>query len=135
MQEAFFPIGSVTEQLVTQYLVQKGHKLLRQNYRGRGFELDIVSILNKTLVVTEVKFRNSRTEDIDLETLINAQKKRYLKRGIESFLSCLQLKIETVRCDLALTCLALKDGKMLKKPYNLRSGIRLYYFEDISLES
>ncbi|MFK7824020.1 MAG: YraN family protein [Oligoflexales bacterium] len=135
MQEAFFPIGNVAEQLVAEYISRKGHQVLCQNYRNLGFEIDIVSLTKNTLVLIEVKFRNRAKKDLDLSTIISPRKKRCLKKGINGYISRHQPRFDTVRCDLALACFVTENNQMQKKPYNPRSGIRLYYYEDIGLES
>lgn len=135
MAEKFLPMSFVAEQAVCAYLARRGYHILSQNYQYRGFELDIVSTDGRTLVLTEVKFRNQGCKSIDLSALIPPNKKRCLAKGIKHFLNKTQAEFDTIRCDLALACLESFKGKIQKKPYNLKTGIRLYYHEDISLET
>ena len=135
MKESFFPMGYVAEDLVERYLSNRGHKVLTQNYSGRGFECDLVTRVKNTLVLVEVKFRDRNIEHIELESLLSPKKKRCLLKGINSFISLRTQKYDTIRCDLALACYEQKHHSARKKPYNLSTGIRLYYYEDISLEA
>ena len=134
-KELSLPISIVAERLVAGQLSKKGHKILCQNYSGRGFELDIVSMQGKTLVLVEVKFRSNRKDWLDIDALIPTKKRQCLRRGIQSFIYQQNINnYETIRCDLALVCSNTSQIRTLKKPYNLETGIRLYYFEGISLE-
>ncbi|NRA45834.1 MAG: YraN family protein [Oligoflexales bacterium] len=123
--EVSFPMSAVAERMVAGHLSNVGHRILCQNYLGRGFELDIVSILNKTLVLVEVKFRSCHQESINLDALVPSQKKRRLRYGIQSFIEQHKVCFETIRCDLALTCFNISEFRTRKKPYNLYEGIRL----------
>lgn len=52
--------GHKAEQLVADYLGAHGHKIITLNWRTRWCEIDIVSINNKVVYFTEVKYRNSK---------------------------------------------------------------------------
>ena len=52
-------LGAFGEKLAVKLLIDKKHTIIEQNYRqGRG-EIDIISMDKATLVITEVKTRNS----------------------------------------------------------------------------
>lgn len=50
-------IGNYAEDIATDYLLAKKHKILSRNYKSKKGEIDIISTINKTLVFTEVKGR------------------------------------------------------------------------------
>lgn len=50
-------IGNYGEDIAAEYLLAKKHKILSRNFKSKKGEIDIISIINKTLVFTEVKSR------------------------------------------------------------------------------
>ncbi len=52
-------LGKKGEDLACTYLVQKGYKILKRNYRFKHMEIDIVAEKEGILVVIEVKTRQS----------------------------------------------------------------------------
>ena len=55
-----YELGKKGEELAAEYLLSKGYNLLARNFRAGKAELDIVAIDGKTLVIAEVKTRNTR---------------------------------------------------------------------------
>ncbi len=51
--------GSKYEDLAAGFLVKKGYKIIKRNYRIRGGELDIAATKDGVLVICEVKYRSS----------------------------------------------------------------------------
>ena len=51
--------GTRYEDIAISYLVKKGHKILKRNYRNHYGEIDIISVADDTLVFTECKYRKS----------------------------------------------------------------------------
>lgn len=55
------PVGKKGEDLATEFLKNKGYKILERNYRKKYAEIDIIAISpDKTLVFVEVKTRTSQ---------------------------------------------------------------------------
>ncbi len=78
-------LGQRGEQLAAAYLQKKGHTLVARNYRSGRSELDIVSTIGQTLVVTEVK--SFVTPPLDAaEFRVHLRKQRALFRGAYGFL-------------------------------------------------
>lgn len=50
-------LGGAGEQLAVAYLRERRYKIVEQNYRCRGGEIDIVALQGKTYVFVEVKSR------------------------------------------------------------------------------
>lgn len=51
--------GKAAEQLATEYLQQKGYRILARNFYYQKAEIDIIAMQGDTLVVAEVKARRS----------------------------------------------------------------------------
>jgi putative endonuclease len=49
--------GTVGEEIATDFLQNKGYKILEKNWRFQHLEIDIIASINSTLVVAEVKLR------------------------------------------------------------------------------
>lgn len=52
-------LGVLGEEIAVDYLKRQGYKILTRNYRHKKEEVDIIAQHNKTLIVIEVKARNS----------------------------------------------------------------------------
>lgn len=52
-------LGSMGEQLATDYLSRNGYTILERNFRYQKAEIDIIAQKEATLVIVEVKTRNS----------------------------------------------------------------------------
>lgn len=55
-------IGDAAETVVASYLLETGHKILYRNWKTKFCEIDIVSLKNKTLYFTEVKYRTRQAQ-------------------------------------------------------------------------
>ncbi len=53
-------LGKWGEERACQELKIKGHRILERNYKIRSGEVDIISIVDGVIVITEVKTRSSR---------------------------------------------------------------------------
>ena len=54
-QSANKALGQKGEKLAARFLEKNGHTLVSTNFRSGRSELDIISVIDKTLVVSEVK--------------------------------------------------------------------------------
>lgn len=52
-------LGQLGESLAADHLRKKGHTILVQNFRRQRSEIDIISTVGNTLVITEVKTRRA----------------------------------------------------------------------------
>lgn len=50
-------LGKLGEDLASDYLENKGYKLVKRNFKARYGEIDIIAVHNKTLIFVEVKTR------------------------------------------------------------------------------
>ncbi|SME89527.1 YraN family protein [Pseudobacteriovorax antillogorgiicola] len=107
--------GALAEEKVSVWLERQGWKTLARNYRHIGFELDIVSVQGKTLLVTEVKSRPSIHDENDLrpgDYLTDRQISK-IKKGIVHFLSEVLLDIDSIRMDLVVV-MGMRQDKLAR---------------------
>jgi len=74
-------VGKQGEAAAAAYLKQHGYRIVEQNFRIRGGEIDTVAKQGETLVFVEVKTRHSAAYGLP-EEAITAPKTNYLKRAI-----------------------------------------------------
>lgn len=85
--ETRFKLGLGAEALVKTNLEELGWNCIAMNYRGVGFEIDIIASKGATLIGVEVKLRRSWTESMEtLQGLLPKNKILRLKKGLEKFL-------------------------------------------------
>ena len=63
------PIAIRGEDLATQFLKNKGYKIIERNFRKGYGEIDIIAIQGRTLVFVEVKTRTSNQYGSPLEAI------------------------------------------------------------------
>ena len=72
-------VGSDYEQLAAEYLISKGHTIIKRNFRTCYGEIDIISRDASTLVFTECKYRSNKKYGCAIEA-VNLQKQRKISR-------------------------------------------------------
>ena len=78
-------VGRNGEELACRYLEQRGHLILRRNWRAGHREIDIISIEGSTLHIVEVKSKTAPvTADPSLN--VNLQKQKNLTAAAGAFL-------------------------------------------------
>lgn len=93
--------GKRGEERVARYWQSNGWLILAKNYRGRGFEIDLIVQRGGTLVFVEVKARQY-SGDWQLHEFITEQKRRSLQRGAEQFIAEYHPEADCYRFDLCL---------------------------------
>jgi len=78
-------LGTKGEQLAAAFLEKQGHEIVRQNYRSGHYEIDIISTINKILVISEVKSNYSKPL-ASTGYRINKSKKNSIINGTYRFL-------------------------------------------------
>lgn len=96
-----YQLGKQGEERVARYWQGRGWSVLARNYRGRGFEIDLVVQRGKTLVFVEVKARR-QLASWQLHEFITEQKRRALQRGAERFVAEHRPNADCYRFDLCL---------------------------------
>ncbi|TPE45412.1 YraN family protein [Pontibacter mangrovi] len=77
--------GQTGEQLAAAYLQQQGFVILRQNYRYKRAEVDIIAQKDRLLVFVEVKTRSTDRYGYP-EDAVNARKEALLLSAAEEFI-------------------------------------------------
>ena len=91
-------LGKQGETLAVDYLIQKGHRIIAQNYRYEKAEVDIISDHDGTIVFTEVKTRSTDWYGYP-EEAISLKKKELLRQAMEYYLAENNI-IEEARFDI-----------------------------------
>lgn len=71
--------GTQGEQMAKSYLVKKGYKILKTNYRVRNAEVDIIAELGGIVVFVEVKSRKNARFGLP-EMFVSMEKRRNMKK-------------------------------------------------------
>lgn len=79
-------VGRHAELLARRYLADRGLRLVTQNFRTRGGEIDLLMLDNTCLVVIEVRYRSS-SRFSDPALTVDRRKQRKLARTTALFLA------------------------------------------------
>ena len=78
-------LGDRAENLVAEFLVREGHKIIARNFKTKFYEIDIISNLADKIYFTEVKYRASEFRGSSLD-MITKKKLKQMTFAAESFL-------------------------------------------------
>jgi putative endonuclease len=78
--------GKKGEEVVAQWLIARGGKVLHQRWRWKRGEIDLIAIESDTLLFIEVKTRNRSNWDADGLLAITPQKQAKIVRTAQLFL-------------------------------------------------
>ncbi|MDE3269252.1 MAG: ribonuclease HII [Pseudomonadota bacterium] len=95
-------LGNRAEELVANAWQRQGWRVLARNYRGIGFEIDLITQRGKTLVFVEVKARSSLAKNWQVEDFISERKRSSLQRGAEHFIASQTPTADHYRFDLCI---------------------------------
>ncbi len=87
------------EEAVAAWWAARGWQILARNYRGVGFEIDLIATQARHLVFIEVKARR-RDLSRALTEFITSRKRVALQRGAQHFISTHQPRADHYRFDL-----------------------------------
>lgn len=73
------------ERIAADYLQRKGYRILARNFKGKGFEIDIIAKNENLIIFIEVKRRKS-SDFMDPLSSINTKKKEHIIKGAKLFL-------------------------------------------------
>ena len=90
--------GTKGEELAAAYLKNKGFIILATNWRFKNLEADIIASFENTLVIAEVKTRNSNYFG-EPETFVNKQKQKNLIKTANEYIIRNNIDME-VRFDI-----------------------------------
>jgi putative endonuclease len=78
--------GELGEEVVAQWLLTRGGKILQRRWRWKRGEIDLIAIESNTLLFIEVKTRDRRNWDEDGLLAINPQKQAKIIQTAQLFL-------------------------------------------------
>jgi len=96
-------LGILGEQLAVDFLIKKGYKILDRNFRFKKLEVDIICEFEGTLIVVEVKTRNSDYLTDPLE-LVSRSKQKGIVKTANQYIQEHEIDLET-RFDLVVIVL------------------------------
>ncbi|MGK7909208.1 MAG: YraN family protein [Synechococcus sp.] len=97
--------GRAGEQIVCDYLLQQGCRIIQRQWRCRWGEVDIIACRPQGLHFVEVKTRSNRNWDADGALAVSPSKQRKLIRTAQLFLQRHpKLVDQPCRFDVALVC-------------------------------
>ncbi len=96
-------LGKKGEDVVADYLQQKGYAILAQNYRSKLGEIDIIARKNETLAFVEVKLR--KNPYFPMTQLITPSKQKKIIKTAEIYRAKKGIINANFRFDIALVTL------------------------------
>lgn len=76
--------GKQGEEMAVKHLLEKGHVLIDRNWRYRKTELDIITMKDEFLVVTEVKTRSTNVFG-EPETAVDMKKQKNIIKAANAY--------------------------------------------------
>ncbi|MGV6846032.1 MAG: YraN family protein [Lutibacter sp.] len=114
--------GKKGEQIAVDFLIKKDYKILATNWRYQKAEIDIIALKDETLIVVEVKTRNSNYFG-NPQDFVSKKKIRLLTLAINEFVLQQNLDYE-IRFDI----IGILHRKNQYKIEHLKNAF--YYFND-----
>ncbi|HFS67056.1 MAG TPA: YraN family protein [Flavobacteriia bacterium] len=93
-----YDLGKEGEQLAVTYLIEKGCKILKQNYHFQKAEIDIIAQKADTLICVEVKTRSTDYFG-NPQDFIDSKKIKLLVKAMDNYVIANDLDVE-VRFDI-----------------------------------
>lgn len=91
--------GNTAEEYVTNYLIEKGYKIIKRNFHfGKLGEIDIICEHKNVLIFIEVRSRFSKNSIDPLETF-STKKRRSIFKTIEGYLYVNKIENKDCRFD------------------------------------
>ncbi|MBV6652753.1 MAG: YraN family protein [Mameliella sp.] len=78
-------IGKAGEQIAKNYLTERGYRILEENWRYRRAEVDLIAMDKDTLVIVEVKTRNT-TAFGEIEDFVTRKKEDLLAAAAHAYM-------------------------------------------------
>jgi putative endonuclease len=102
-KQASLHLGSAGEKLVSEYLHAHGFKILTQNMRIQGGEIDLIARKDDLIVCVEVKTRTN--QETDMAELVTPWQQQRIIHAAQMFLAKNRLDAVTCRFDVALVAM------------------------------
>lgn len=104
-------LGELGEALARDYLIKKGYRIIKTNWRFGKDEIDIIAQDKDFLVIVEVKTRSSNYL-VEPEFAVNKKKQKFLIRATEKYIEFNDVECET-RFDI-ISIIVLPDENIIK---------------------
>jgi putative endonuclease len=75
-------LGNQGEEFAYHYLIQQGHTILETNWRFEQGEIDLISVYDKFLIITEVKTRTSNKYGEPYEDVSNKKQEKLIDTAV-----------------------------------------------------
>lgn len=102
MTQALKNLGKIGERVATLHYEKEGYSPLAKNYICLGSELDLIFLKENSLVVVEVKMRQSKEKNLPLKRFLTQKKQEALKTGAFSFLSKNPISYDSICFELCV---------------------------------
>lgn len=99
MKEKNNLIGKLGEEIAVNYLIKKGYKIIKRNYKKRFAEIDIIAVIDNIIVIIEVKTRKN-TEFTKASYAVNQIKQNKIKDLTNIFLQEQSIYDYNIRFDI-----------------------------------
>lgn len=92
-------LGKNGEDIATEYLIQKGYKIIERNFYCKIGEIDIIALKDEYIVFVEVKTRSSKQYGTPSEA-VTKEKLKHLYRTAKYYVYTRNLQDEYIRFDV-----------------------------------
>lgn len=72
-------IGKVYEEMAKAYLIDKGYRILAQNFHSRFGEIDLIASQNEYIIFVEVKYRKTKDFGYPREAVTFPKRQKIIK--------------------------------------------------------
>ena len=101
-------LGLIGENRAVEFFIEKKYQIIQRNWKFNKYEIDIIAIDNKELVINEVKTRTNSLQNIK-EIITKSQQKRIISAA-DSFIKENKIDLD-VRFDMILVEKIIKSYK------------------------
>ena len=101
-------LGLIWENRAVEFFIEKKYQIIQRNWKFNKYEIDIIAIDNKELVIIEVKMRTNSLQNIK-EIITKSQQKRIISAA-DSFIKENKIDLD-VRFDMILVEKIIKSYK------------------------
>ena len=102
-------LGRGGEELAKRFLLSKGYKIVKRNFRAPFGEIDLIAYQKKVLVFIEVRTKTSSNFGAPEES-ISLNKKKKISRLASFYLKAKRLNENEIDCRFDVVCLTLDKG-------------------------
>ncbi|MFA5524456.1 MAG: YraN family protein [Tissierellales bacterium] len=92
-------IGNIGERIALNFLLKNGYKILERNFRVKFGEIDIIALIDHTIVFIEVKSRSNNKYGFPYES-VNYKKQQKIIRVAQNYIKIKNIKECQYRFDI-----------------------------------